>query len=41
MTIDHLTFVTLNFYKIDTAIDKYYPNFIVFINGLENTFNTN
>ena len=30
----------LNFYKIDTAIDKYDANFITKTNGLENTFNT-
>ena len=48
MTIDHLRFVmlnlykfvTLNLYKIDTTIDKHDFNFIIWTNGLENTFNT-
>ena len=40
MIIDHLSFVMLNFYNIDTAIDKYDANFIIKTNGLENTFNT-
>ena len=48
MTIDHLRFVMLNLYKfvmlnlykIDTTIDKHDFNFIIWTNGLENTFNT-
>ena len=35
-----LNFVTPNFYKIDTAIDKFDANFILQKNDLENTFNT-
>ena len=35
-----LSFVMLNLYKIDNAIDKYDANFIILTNDLENTFNT-
>ena len=40
MTIDYLSFVMLNLYKIDNAIDKCDGDFMILTNGLENTFNT-
>ena len=40
MTIDHLSFATLNLSEIDSVIDKYDAKFIIWTNDLENTFNT-